>query len=472
MHTGLRTTGGGRSRGVALAIVIIFGFVLAVLATVVLVFFQSNVSSYSFVKNRLKARIAAEAGAMLALHILEQDYDSAPQSGTPFHLPGDSAQWVRLPESEDLAWVVVDPCNRNREDNLGAVEIRSRGMAGGMSRDVVMRACPDYASRYALMVDGDVLDFFEDGRVVDGPVHANGRIEFSSLTPDSTNDPRVHAVSTTADGGFYLEGMGRIERPHPPGSNLWVRPYSHHVLGRPYWNDAVPEADFDRMVEYYRRLEHNAAVDGTQITGGGRLLLDGDIALFKGGPAEPADTIPIAELDVLFVRNGSSPLYVKTLSEPSEPLSIVSNGSIYIAGLIETSSVSVGGPLALIAMRDVRVARDPEAYGQPDWPNPWNIDTDRGLLVKAVVAALGGSLEAEDPSHPNPSGRLSLVGGLIQRRFGILGIAGHGYELSISYDQVLASTRPPFFPSLGRWHMLSWEQDPDYGGRDIEQDMY
>lgn len=456
----------------ALAIVIVFGFVLAVLATAVLVFFRSNVSSYALIKNRIKARIAAEAGAMLALHTLERDYDAAPQSGAPFSLPGDSAQWIRLPESGDRAWVVVDPNNRNREDNLGAVEIRSRGVVGNVSRDVVMHACPDYASRYALMVDEDIRNFFEDGRVVDGPVHANGRIDFGSHTPDSTDDPWVHAVSTTTDGGFYMRGVGRIEQPHPPGSNLWVRPYSHHVRGRPYWNGSAPEADFDRMKRYYQRLDRNASVSGAHISGGGRLLLDGDMALFKTRRAGPADTIPLGDTDVLFVRNGASPLYVKTLSRPSQPLSIVSNGSIYVAGLIESSSVSAGGPLALIALRDVIVARDPGAHGEPDWTSPWNIDTDRGLLVQAVVAALGGSLKAEDPSHPNPSCRLSLVGGLTQRRFGILGIAGHGYELSVTYDQVLAGTRPPFFPSLGRWHMISWQQDPDYGGRDMDEDMY
>ncbi|MFO7949262.1 MAG: hypothetical protein R6U36_02710 [Candidatus Fermentibacteraceae bacterium] len=462
-------------RGAALAMAFALGMVLFVLVGAAFVLFRTNAESYSRSRRRLQSLKAAEAGAMLSMHALAAEPGLIEGLG-PFRLEmeGDSAGWIELPGSGDRVRVVVDPSNSSGERDNGLVEIRSRGMSGGLTRDVVIRAAQDYPSRYILLCDDDLpRSLLTDGYHLDGPLHCNGRIHFSSSTPDSTGDPYVSRVSTTEEGGIYFADCGRASVPHPPGSAVWVRPYATLRQGRPYWSDCADSVSFGLLEErFLDNIGRPPQGEAISFSGGGRLLLDGEWAYLKGGPEEPADTMSLRGISILVHGSSFNPLYVKTRRRPESALTIYSRSDIYIAGQVDGPTVSTGGPLALVTMGDIVVARDPDLYGQTDWPDPWDIETDGNLGVRAVLAAPDGALRAQDPGALPRMRRLSVTGSLIQRRFGRTGSFGSGYDLRLTYDRGLAGVHPPGFPPLGRWMMLSWRQDADYGDGSMEDDMF
>lgn len=460
-------------RGAALAIVVIFTFVLAILAVSLYVLFRSNTLSHKWNESRIRALVASEAGANLAVHTLEM-LDRFPGSTEPFSLAGDSAQWIVLPGSGDKAWVVIDPCDASTDpDRISCVEIRSRGMAGESTIDVKIRVTPDFPSRYALLVNESVPHgFFTDDRIIEGPAHANGRIEFSSSSPDSSRDPFVMEISTTQDGGFFFSGYGYSDIPHPPGSSIWVRPYSRHSRGEPYWNNSSEEINFNRLRNYFSSLVSEASAQSSLFSQVRRILLDGNRILLKRDETCIPDTVYLENSNLIFLSNGNTPVLIKSLHSLEGALTIISTGPCYIAGQIEASLASAGGPLGIVSLSDIVIANDPDITGLPDWSFPWDISTNTDIYVYAFLAAPDGQLRAENPSYPREIKRLTVFGGLLQQRFGSLGTTRSGYELQIAYDSGLAENLPPHFPILEYWEVLSWEQDPDYDNLNIDDNMF
>ncbi|GEM_PF-443113 len=463
-------TGPGR-RGAVLAITLVLSLVLFLLATTIFFLFNMNVGSYEYTAGRIRAQAAAEAGANIALYQLAHG-NGAPQDPSPYSMEGDSAQWMELPGG-GKAWVIVDPFNSNTIPNvIGGVEIRSRGLSGDVTWDIVIRAAPDYASRYALLVDQRIpAGVLTDQSVYDGPVHCNGIVEFSSTSADSTEDPYVAAVSTSEDA-FYFTGSGFSDEPHPEGSNTWVRPYPRHLQGRPYWEVAADSIDFLDQEFWFRQLQTEAVSQGSMIYMAERILLDGDRVLSKLTEDGPVDTLSLAGRDIVYVQGGAGPIYFKSVSRPSEPVTFVFTGPVYISGSIFGPASSSVGPLGIVTLGDIIIAADPVLQGGEDWPSPWDIQTSTSIQVHGVLAAPRGTIRAEDPGIPDPATRFTVYGGLMLDRFGMTGIAGRGYEMTVAWDQILTSIHPPHFPALDRWTVLSWQQDPDYEGLNIDDDMF
>ncbi len=464
---GSRRGGRGSRRGAVLAVTLVLSLVLLVLSTSIFYLFMMNLGSYEFVSGRIKALAAAEAGANIALYHLSQG-NGAPV-GPPFSMPGDSAQWMDLP-GEGMAWVVVDPFDSNSMPNMiGGVEIRSRGISGDVTRDIVVRASPDYPSRYAILVDGRVPNgFFRDGSFVDGPVHANGLVEFSSMSADSTDDPFVSAVSTSQES-FYFAGAGYSDEPHPPGSSVWVRPYARHSQGAPYWQTEADSVSFGDLYQDLADLRMEAMTDGLVLTAPERIVVSGGQLQTLDRPDGEPVSHDITGVDIVYVQGGARPVYFKTATPPSQPVTFVFTGSVYIYGDVASPST---GPLSVVTMGDAVIAGDPDLTGEDDWPSPWNVHTDDNVEFHGVLAAPGGRLRAQDSGRPDPAVRFTVYGGIIQDDFGITGVAGRGYELHVAWDQDLTTRHPPGFPSLDRWKMLSWQQDPDYGELSIDDNMF
>ena len=203
-------------RGAVLGIVVVLTFALAVLATAAFVMFRSNMASGIFREDRVRAVTAAEAGVSLALHYLGT-MNAPPIGPEPFSLDGDSLQWINIPGTRERVWVVIDPCDMNGlPGNNGGVEIRARGLSGEATRDVVVRACPDYPSRYSLLVDRSMLSRpFQDGDMVDGPVHCNGPVGFASMSSDYGR-PLAGLRRHHLRGGLPFLGI-RLLRSSPSG---------------------------------------------------------------------------------------------------------------------------------------------------------------------------------------------------------------------------------------------------------------
>ncbi len=461
-------------RGAALAVVFVAMLVLSILAGAVYILFASNLRSLNWTMDRISARFAAESGVRLAIHYLSLDPN--PPAGTePFYLPGDSAGWISIPGVDDMALVVIDPYDfAERPFANPGMEIRSRGISGEGTNTVVARYVPDSPSRYALLLDGSIpAGFFTDGRVIDGPVHSNGTIVFSSASPDSVNDPSALEISTTTEGGFYFTGSGYSEVPHPEGSSIWVQPYPSHRRGSPYWNTEARRIDFTRLHDYFYGLRSDAAGQGTIIYGVKRLLFDGETIRFRKGILNPTEVIQLSpDSNLVFIENGGLPVYMKSLSALTVPLTVISTGPVYISGMIDGGTSMNGGPLGIVSLRDIIVAVDPSQSGASDWPYPWNIDTDHTLSIRAYLAAPSGELRAETVFYPKEKAYFSVMGGVLEAKFGRLGTADMGYYLFISYDDGLSGVRPPYFPILEHWTMISWEENPDFGDASIEDNLY
>lgn len=467
-ETGAVITRKGRE-GAILAITLILTLVLIVLSSALYIIFQTNLQSYSHARDRIKALAAAEAGAKLAMYRLAEEGE-APESGEPYSMPGDSLQWMKLPGDCGKAWVVIDPYDSNYLPNvIGGVEVRSRGLSNGVTRDVVIRISPDYPSRYALLVDNGIASgFFNDGRVIDGPVHSNGTIQFTSMTPDSTDDPFVKAVSTSMSS-FYFTGAGYSAKPHPTGSNVWVRPYNHHLQGRPYWELQADSIDFSALSSWFTALAFEASQQGTCLFMPERIIIDGNRLLSKSDENSQADVISLTGKDIVFVQSGAHACYLKTIGNPDYPLTIVSTGNIYLTGNINAPLSGASGPMGIVSLGDIIIAEDP---GGDDWRAPWQIETDCNIQIHASVAIPNGTLKAENCRTPSPSARVTVFGSLIQRSMGYLGYGNKGYDLSIAWNILHTSLHPPHFPSLNRWKMTSWQEDPDYDGMDIDENMF
>ncbi|HOF66008.1 MAG TPA: hypothetical protein PLX54_01595 [Candidatus Fermentibacter daniensis] len=463
-----RRSGG---RGAVLAVLVVLSGVMAILVAAVFVLFQANVSSYRYRHGRVRAQLAAEAGATLALYTLA--LEPAVPEGDPYSMPGDSAQWISLP-SGDHAWVVIDPWDMNDEPyRIGSVEIRSRGMSGDVTKDVAVRAAPDYPSRYALLTDmGIPPGIIRDGARIEGPVHSNGVVNIGSMTPDSTGDPWVGFISTTASGGFNFCDVGPSDEPHPDGSRVWLRPYRSHRQGRPYWDRYANEIDFERLGQIFSSLRTAASCSGAVVWNARRILLQGDRLLCLSEPLGAIDTVSLREIDLVYLP-GFSNVLIKSVSPVESPLTIVSNGPIGLMGGIYCSMhEATGAPLGLVSLSGFVIPRDPDFTGSSDWPRPWNIETDRHMSINASLCAPSGSIQAEDPTAGGSSYCLNILGGLSVQRLGTLGTGTRGYTLCINYDGALSSTHPPHFPALARWKMYSWVPDPDYGGSDIDDNLF
>lgn len=339
--------------------------------------------------------------------------------------------------------------------------------------DVAVRAAPDYPSRYALLTDAGIpAGFIHDGTRIEGPVHSNGTIHLDSTSPDSTDDPWVAFISTTADGGFSFSDVGPGTLPHPEGSRVWMRPYGSHRQGRPYWEPLADPVDFSRLERLFADLRSQASQEGGEVVWNARrILIDGDRLLCSADQAAVPDTVFLEGTDLVYLA-GYSDVLIKSRAALDAPLTIVSNGQVGIMGQIRCNSgIMSDARLGIVALSGIFVARDPDMYGSEDWPPPWDIATDGHLTVCAFLCAPDGSIRAEDPTAGGNTYSLNIIGGLAVQRMGTLGTGSRGYTPVIVYDETLSSMHPPRFPSLEHWKMYSWLPDPDLEG-DIDDNLF
>ncbi len=411
--------------------------------------------------NRIRAATAAEAGTALAMHHLAF-MQSLPESEQPFFLSldGDSAGWIELPDCGSF-FVVIDPINGSTGLlNNGAVQVRSRGLAGDVTRDINISAAPSYPSSYALLTDNGIPEgYFIDGRIVNGPVHSNGLIHFSSYSPDSTDDPSVVMVSTAREG-FSFSGGGITDVPHPEGSSVWVGPYSHHRQGSPYWRVSAPQVDFSEMYLHFRNLVTGSLQSNAVRITAERILIQGNSLLFKANRNAEQRTIDLTGVNLVIVRNGFHPVMVKTIYRPDHPLTIIATNDLVIGGTIDGGAIGAGGPLGLVALGDILIPADPDEAGGDDWPGRWAIETDQSFLIRACLVTPSGSFKAKVPYFPEVLARISLTGSLTQQTMGRISSGNSGYEMGNLWDPGLGALHPPYFPMLDDWTVYSWIIDP------------
>lgn len=445
----MRAAAGAPERGAVLAMVIGVTAVMMFLVLASYMYFRTSVNTAVFRRDRLMAAYAAESGANLAMHHLG-GMESVPRE--PFQ---PFPEGLSMPEGS-TARVEVHPSGApDPVIGNGLMEIRSRGIYRSQEYRVVVRAVPRYLSGFALVVNGDIPPgFFTDGRIVDGPVHSNGRIHFDSSSPDSTNDPWVSALSTTPSGGFYFADAGLSDVPHPPGSRTWVRPWLRHSQGSPYWCNSREPVDMMKVSAEFSRL-----AAGARAVTASRMLLDGNRVIYRRELSSPPETLQLEGVQAICVSGGFDGTILKSRAPLTRPLSIVSRGNLIIGGGIDGGLAGHGGPLGLVALGDIIIETDPRFTGDEDWDRPWNIETGSPFVIRAFLAAPNGRFRARTGMFPPGPTRVSIQGGLAAGTFS--GVTGglSGYQLGISMDPGLVSCHPPGFPQVWKWTPVSWLMD-------------
>lgn len=462
-----------RERGAILATVVVTATVLFILVGVAYTYFSMAVRATVFTMNRTRALVAAETGVNLAVHYLES-LETLPETGDPivFEMAGDSSGWTALPGG-GRAMIVMDPHNRMGGfcDN-GAVEVRCMGISGDVTREIRAGVAPAYSSSYALLTSTGIPEgFFVDGRMVNGAVHSNGPIYFSSYSPDSTGDPYADMLSSTSEGGFFIAGAGNTDNPHPDGSSVWVRPYWKHRQGNPYWQPVTPAVDFNRMTQYFRNLVHSTTSAGTVHISAARIIIEGNRLRYRESESSEDRLLELNGINLVVIDNGFGPVMIKSSQRTEHPITFLTRNNLIIGGGIDGSAAGSGGPMGLVALGDIVIAADPDETGGSDWTGRWQIETSESFVIRASLAAPSGSFRAEVPYSPEEIARVSVTGSLTENSMGRLSSVNSGYELGVTWEQGLGALHPPFFPLLGRWNIYSWLIDPPLqGDSKIEDD--
>jgi len=85
---------------------------------------------------------------------------------------------------------------------------------------------------------------------------------------------------------------------------------------------------------------------------------------------------------------------------------------------------------------------------------------DKDVEIHASIMALGNSFEVEGYNDGEARGQLKLLGGLIQRERGPVGLtSGSGYKKFYSYDERFLGRAPRGFPPSDIYEFVSWKTE-------------
>jgi len=493
-------------RGVALAMVVIFAFVLSVLAGAVYTMFSANVQSHMWDRDRIQARYTAEAAENLSVKMIMGGAD-VPHGLTPRQflpvLPATG--WYDLP-GDDLgqAIVWVDPSDHNPEVWTGdAYGIRALGRVAdaegnhsiyGMETAVV----PENFCRFATFLNGSVFGgYYGDGYRFDGPFFCNGTVCLWSPSVSSTNDIWFYTFGLAADHYYYSTGSATNPATTPIYGNLTIQPTERMQMGAPYFELGADSIPFGSDHVNWQDCR-DAALSGGLYFGVGspygtmpnnsRLILQEDTLLVKrtvGGAVTKYWLGGFANKVVWIDNNASDRIYIKSMppyvsgDDPycatglSTELTIGMNGSVFIDGPLQYQNRDVQDPnntilLGLLSVYGNFVLTNDPGPGEL-WPDPWKIVTDGDLELDATVMVLDGEYVAENAyaGPPGPADFL-LMGGYIVQDEGLTTTPTTGWNTVIFFDPRLLSMHPPFFPQTGRWDQIFWAEKPDLAEDNID----
>lgn len=509
-----------RNTGSALILVMVSAVVLSILVGALFTLFQANTRSQSWAKERIQARMTAEAGMNMAVHMIMEGAD-VPQ--------GDSARKF-LPElddwhyfGEEMGWVQiwVDPDNDNDQvASANAYEIRclSRVLDEDQeySYGISSLVLPRNFAVYATFLNSAGTGYFGDGYRFDGPFHTNTVVRLSSNTPGRDQDPWFYSISIVDDHYLYFNPASHAVEiaSSPQHKNLFIEPYEKMVLGEPYFNlnaDPIPfgSSEVNWQGAYNAALSGGLVLNSGQVPDGTRMILKSDTLMVRTAQDQPVSVYDLSALSepVVWVNNNAgATVYLKTEEEYPDRdnglpmgLTIGVNGSLAISGPLYYEDIDLTDPnntdmLGLVIVNgDFLIAHDPEMSGDDDWIDPadstdatWNISThksnyDDGIQVDAVIMVLDGYFQMEDwgswpyNEWPHQAIDFEIVGGYIINEESVttwgIGSDTWGYLTFVTYDPRLMSMHPPYFPQTGVWDTAYWEENPDMDENNIGDDL-
>ena len=431
-------------------------------------------------RDRIQAKLSAEAGVNLATHMLVAGAE-LPVGIAPTPILGTPGAYEDLPGGMGSVYVTVDPNNDNTiVTNANAFMIRCIANVPGTTRETYgMNAIvmPENLARFSVFMDDPSTDgYYADGYRFDGPFYANGPICIYSSSPTHENDPFFYSLQLTSDYYVYGTGAGGSHETTPAAGNLQMQPYNRLLMGPPYFEmgaDPIPFGPDELNWEGIRTAARNGGLElivPTDITDGSRMILRGDSTLTIMYDEYGAETVyDLSTLDkpAIWIENPGERVYLR--GDTSDPfdmaLTIGMMGDLYMSGDLTYANRDLEDPdnriiLGLLSVYgDMIIADDPDSP-EPAWAG-YEINTNSSFEYDAVLVSLDGQLKAEIYSQPATQCQFLLLGGYMIQEEGYTGTPTAGFDISVYFDPRLLTMHPPFFPTTANWNNVMFDDVPD-----------
>ena len=400
----------------------------------------------------------AEAGFHDALAWMRAQ--PAPPSGTLAFDPflgttgcsvADPTQPPRAPRTlgTDQFYVCVDPDDNNPTTFLDLYTLSIAGLAhnGQIARRITALLRTESFARFSYFTNREELPngtniWFTGNDHLTGPVHSNDQFNIKK------NPIFDGAVSSTAGSINYYSGGPPADNPQFNGGlTLSAAPISMPLSATPLRVAA---------------------------SSGGRWY-------------EGNTTIVLQNNGTMRVTNATAGLSNAVVSLPANGAVFVNGGNVTLSGELE-GALTIGTSHDIVVINNVRYhcnPRDPAA--DPDCldgsgqvthnDDVLGLVAERNVVVsdsapfnveiQSSIMALNTSFTVErywDPANLN--GTLTVYGGIIQKSRGAVGTFASstgqkvsGYSKDYYYDERLAGTAPPFYPTTADYEELLWQEN-------------
>ncbi len=474
------------TRGSALVLVLIASVFLIILTAGAYQYFKMNSNTQIWARDRIQAKLSAEAGINLATHMLMAGA-SLPADSLPEDILGTEISFFDLPGDIGSVYASVDPSNSNNKvTSANAYLIRCIASVPGLTMDtygmqsIVM---PENLARFSVFMNNpSTSGYYGDGYRFDGPFYANGPVRVISTSPSSENDPFFYSFRLTS--GYYVS-QGNTPITTPSTGNLEMQPYNRLLMGPPFFDLNVDPIPFGEDELDWEGVRSAAQTNGLyfpagSITDSTRLALKGDTLLIKAAPGAVVQEYYLGDLEnpVVWIENGTDECFFLRSSQLQGlniPLTIGCRGDVYMSGELSYENTDLQDPdneqiLGVMTVNgDLVIADDPG--DQFEWGSQsfW-VDTKDGFNYYAVIVALEGDLYASNYHYPPGPQEFRLNGGYMIQEEGYTSSSfggGSGFDIGVYFDPRLLYMHPPFFPTTANWNTTMWADKPDMTVNDV-----
>lgn len=473
-------------RGSALALVLIASIFLIILTAGAYRYLKTNVDTQIWSRERIQAKLSAEAGLNLATHMLVAGA-TLPTGDDIEEILGTETSPVPLPGGMGSVYATIDPSIHNKEIIMSnAFLIRCVAFVSGThieSYGMEAIVMPENLARFSVFMDDpSTAGYYGDGYRFDGPFYANGPVQIRSSSFTHENDVFFYSFELTSD--YYVIGPSMAHETTPASGKLQMRPYNRLILGAPYFELGVDPIPFGPDELNWQGVMNAASAGGlfltsAQVPDGTRLALKGDTLFVRQNTATPAVAHHLGSManPVVWIDNGAGDCVFLRGDQNQGldmALTIGMPGSIYMSGPLSYENEDPQDPdnenlLGLMSVQgDMRVADDPLINESAWGAEHFHIRTDTSFTYYAVLVALDGVLDAEDYWMPKGVNEFRIVGGYMVQAEGYTSTSlPSGFNMAVYFDPRLLYMHPPFFPTTANWNTTMWGDLPDLTAMEV-----
>lgn len=191
------------------------------------------------------------------------------------------------------------------------------------------------------------------------------------------------------------------------------------------------------------------------------------VGAVTGGQWYEGDTTITLQADgSMLVTNATNGWTNQVVAAPANGAIFVNGGDAMVSGTLD-GSLTIGTSDNIVIEDHIDYAVDPQVdptsddmlglIAEQEVQVPTSAPSN--LRINASVMAIDESFDVVNSSSLPNKGNLTIYGGLIQTRRGTVGtISGNGYTKDYHYDDRLAETSPPFYPTTGEYEIVMWQQ--------------